>query len=107
MKSKLFYSILLIGIFIFSSCLKERHSVRLKNEYAYDVRNFTAGTANIGDVASGATSDYKSINTGNFTISGTTSNGQSVAGSGSISGKGTHKWTITLGANGTCSVKED
>lgn len=94
-------------IVFFTSCLKENHSVRLQNNYAYQVNNFVAGTASIGNVAAGSTSEYKSISTGNFNISGTTTNNQSISGSGSITGKGTHKWTITLSSAGQVTIKED
>jgi len=98
---------LLSLVFLFSSCLKEDHTIRLTNNYSQQINNVTIGTAALGNVASGATSAYKSINTGKFSISGTTTGGQSLTGSGEISGKGKHKWTATVSSGGTLSIKED
>lgn len=94
-------------IFIFSSCLKENHSVRFKNDYSQAIHNVVAGNAQLGDVGAGGISGYKPINAGNFSISGTTTLGQLLSGSGSIKGKGTHKWTITLSSSGNISIALD
>ncbi len=104
---KVICSLLITSIIFLSSCLKENHSIRLKNNYPESINNVVAGTAKIGNVASGATSEYKPIDTGNFSISGTSSSGQTLSGSGSISGKGTHKWTMTLSSAGQISLVAD
>jgi len=70
MKTVIKSGLILSVIFLFTSCLKDNHSIRLKNNYNEQVDNVVIGTANIGTVAPGATSDYKSINTGNFSIRG-------------------------------------
>jgi len=98
---------LLSILFLLTSCLKDNHSIRLKNDYPSQINKVVIGNAQIGDVASGTTSDYQPINTGNFSISGTTNSGQSLSGSGSVSGKGRHKWTITVSGGGQISFTED
>ncbi len=67
----------------------------------------TAGNAKIGTVENGKVSNYYAINSGNFSISGMSSSGQNLSGSGSVSGRGTHKWTITLSSAGTLSISKD
>ncbi len=107
MKKVMKQLVILSFVFFFSSCLKEDHSIRLKNVYPEQLKEVQIGTAYLGDVATNATSDYKPINTGKFSISGTTSSGKSLSGSGTLSGKGKHKWTLTVSSSGVCSVAED
>lgn len=95
------------ALLVFNSCAKDNHEVRLKNQYFEQINNIKIGTADIGSVASGGTSAYKSINTGDFTISGTSSSGSTLSGSGTISGSGKHKWTVTISSSGSVSMKED
>ena len=102
-KSALIFSV----IFIFNSCVKEHHFIRFRNNYNEQFNNITIGTANIGSVAPGATSDYKSINSGNSSIYGSSASGKSLTGSGSISGQGTHSWTMTLDRFGKISCIEE
>jgi hypothetical protein len=107
MKSLIRYSLFLVLTFLLSACLKENHSVRFKNNFSEQINSVKIGTADIGNVASGATSDYKSIQSGNFTISGTSASGQPLNGTGTITGKGKHKWTVTLSNSGTIGIAED
>jgi hypothetical protein len=93
--------------FLFTACFKENHSVRLKNGYSSRINTITIGSAQIESVNPGETSGYKSINTGDFSISGTTSSGEQISGSGSISGKGKHKWTVTMNSSGSLNMTED
>lgn len=105
---KTFKTLLILAIvFLMASCLKENHSVRLKNDYYTQINNIRIGNADLGAVPPGQVSGYQSINTGNFTISGNTNNGQELSGSGSISGKGKHKWTVTVTSTGGVEFKED
>ena len=99
--------LVLSSLLVFASCSKDNHEVRLKNEFFEQINNIKIGTADIGNVASGGTSAYKSINTGDFTISGTSSSGGTLSGSGTISGGGKHKWTVTVNSSGGISMKED
>lgn len=94
-------------IFTLFSCLKEKHTIRFKNDYAVTIINAGAGSARFGSVSVNTSSDYQSINTGNFTIYGSTSTGQLITGSGNISGKGSHKWTLTIDAAGQVGISED
>lgn len=107
MKKTIQHFIFILVVFSFSSCVKENHSIRLKNEYREQLNNVQIGVANIGSVASGGTSEYKPINTGKFSINGTTSSGQKLSGSGTLKGKGKHNWTLTVSSSGVCTVKED
>lgn len=94
-------------ILLFTSCLKENHKIRFQNNFSQTINNIVAGSAHIGTVGAGSTSGYFSINTGNFSISGSTPAGQQLTGSGSITGKGTHKWTLVLSGSGTLSLSLD
>ena len=94
-------------VFTFFSCLKEDHKIRFKNNYSQVLYNVSAGSASFGTVVPGGVSGYQSVNAGNFTISGNTSTGQPLIGGGSVTGKGKHKWTLTLSAAGQVSIAED
>jgi hypothetical protein len=97
----------MILMLAFMSCMKEDHQVRLTNNFSRTINNVHIGTASLGSVGPGQTSGYQPIQTGNFSISGQTDNGQNLSGSGTISGKGKHKWTVTLSASGSVSMAED
>lgn len=90
-----------------SSCLIEKHTIRFKNDYTATIESLTVGYATFGNVSSGQTTAYKGIDTGNFTISGTASDGKKLNGQGTIRGRGKHRWTLTLSLAGTLSIKED
>ena len=90
------------------SCKKENHSVRVRNLYASDLANVHVGSINVGSVPSGTNSSYYSIAAGDFIITGASSNcGGNLNGSGSISGTGKHRWTITVNGSGNVSIRED
>lgn len=89
------------------SCKKENHSIRVRNLYTCDIVNVKVGTVEIGDVASGVNSSYYPIETGSFMLVGSPVCGGSLYGSGSISGAGRHRWTLTLNSLGTVSIQED
>jgi hypothetical protein len=91
---------------LFFSCQKMGSYMRVKNEYSQELYNVVVGSAQIGNVPSGGTSDYQLINTGSFSISGTTSTNQALSGSGSISA-GNHHWTITINSTGKVSIAAD
>jgi hypothetical protein len=55
----------------------------------------------------GQTTDYKSFSGRSFIISGQSDSGVPLNGTESVSGKGTHKWTITLNPDGTLGFAED
>jgi hypothetical protein len=94
-------------ILLFTACIKENHTVRFTNNYHLTINSVHIGTAFIGTVDPGQTSQYVKINAGNFQITGTSSNGGALMGSGTISGKGKHKWTVALNSAGTVSMMED
>lgn len=107
MKKIISWLFILTSLLFFSSCQKTTHYVRLYDGYSLEVFNVVAGNAQIGNVNAGATSDYQLIDSGNFSISGHTANGQQLTGSGYTKGSGTHYWTITLDASGKASIALD
>lgn len=96
----------LVLLFLFS-CSKGDYSLRFTNNYTETIYNAAAGSAFFGNVDPGKTSDYKILSTKSFLISGTSTTGKQVNGSEAVSGKGTHKWTITLTAKGEIVFTED
>ncbi|MDI1353482.1 MAG: hypothetical protein PSX36_01100 [bacterium] len=91
---------------LFISCKKNDYRVRFTNNYSLQVSNIFAGTAGLGTVSPGQSSEYVSIPAGDFSITGQTTTGY-LQGNGNISGKGTHKFTITLGADKKLLLTED
>jgi hypothetical protein len=59
-----------------------------------------------GSIAVGAVTDYKPVNEGSFGVSGSTVSGKPLSGSGSVSGSGTHKWTVTIHSSGLILVED-
>ncbi|HYC28327.1 MAG TPA: hypothetical protein VEB42_05910 [Chitinophagaceae bacterium] len=100
------FLLMLPAALLLASC-KEDHSVRFRNSFSQGLTNVSVGPAYFATVKAGQTTEYKAIETGNFEIKGKTDNGQVLSGSGSISGKGKHKWTVILSAAGTVSMSED
>lgn len=92
---------------LIASCKKENHSVRVRNLYPCDLANVKVGEASIGDISSGTNSSYYPIAAGDFTISGVSTCGATLQGSGSITGTGKHQWTITVNTSGTIAIRED
>jgi len=106
-KIRLFIPILLIGLLITGCELKPDHSIRVKNEYPETIDNLMVGTVSYGDVDSGTTTDYKPVDEGSHTLSGTTTSGLPLTGSASVTGRGSHKWTMTILSSGGLEIKED
>ena len=107
---KIFQKILklLVITILLSNCTKSpNHSLRVNNSYHEDMSIVKVNSTSYGSVAIGATTDYKPIDEGNFTLSGSSINGLTLSGSGKISGKGTHKWTLTITSSGGVSIVED
>ena len=98
----------IIFIAIFNSCLKApNHSMRIKNLYSVAMKDVNINSTSYGSILSGATTDYKPIDEGNFTVSGSTVNGQILTGSGTVSGNGTHKWTTVINSSGSLTLTSD
>jgi hypothetical protein len=102
-------TILLVALLtlLLTSCMKEDHQVRFRNNYPLAIHNVRIGQATFGTVNANSASGYKAIHTGDFSISGVADNGAPLTGSGTLSGKGKHKWTVTLNSAGSISMKED
>ena len=99
--------VLVITSFLFTSCLKTEHTVRVKNSYIEAFTDVSVRGTSYGRIESGSTTSYKPIDEGSFTISGSTVSGQQLSGSGSVTGKGIHKWTLTITTGGGVSLVED
>jgi PBP1b-binding outer membrane lipoprotein LpoB len=100
-------TILAIGLTLSSCSLEPDFSIRVKNEYAVTVNNLMIGSVSFGSVNSGSTTAYKPVDEGTHDISGTTSSSGVLTGTVSLTGKGTHKWTITILASGGVEIEED
>ncbi len=103
---KFFLGLLVVALLL-TSCSKANHSIRIKNSYSSAFSNVSVGGTSYGSISVGGTTSYKPIDEGNFSLSGTTVGGQPLTGSGSVSGKGTHKWTLTITSGGSVSFAED
>jgi len=107
MKKILFVSLAFALIaFMFSSCSAD-HSIRIKNSFSEAMSEVKINSTSYGSIAIGKTTGYKPVDEGSFTMSGSTTSGKPLTGSGSVKGNGTHKWTITITASGSCSIAED
>ncbi len=84
----------------FTACLKPKHSVRVTNNYATALK-IAIGPNDYGTVAPNSSTEYKSIPEGNHAING------DVSGSLSVTGKGKHKWTVTISNSGGVTIAED
>jgi|SRR5688500_5675754 hypothetical protein len=103
---KLLSILLLASAIIFTSC-KEKHTIRFTNNYNESINNARAGNAFFGTVNAGSTSAYHAIDAGNFDITGTSASGQVLKGTGTVSGKGKHEWTLILSSAGQLSIKNE
>ena len=95
-------SILLAFTFIIAltSCLKTQHSVRINNQFNRAL-TVTVGSDDFGLVSPGLTTSYQNIPEGSSSLGG------DLTGSVSVSGKGTHKWTLTITSSGGFKIVED
>ncbi len=101
--------VLVLGILL-NACSKSTdpdHSIRIKNEYAETINNLKVGPANYGNVISGSLTGYIHVNEGANIVSGSTSLGVVISGTVSVSGKGTHRWTLTIQSTGNVVINED
>jgi hypothetical protein len=93
---------------LLAGCLKDpNHSIRIKNSYSVAMSDVKINSTSYGRVEAGATTDYKHVDEGNFTLSGSSINGQALTGTGSVTGKGTHKWTLSIHNDGSIGIAED
>lgn len=99
---------LIVSSTLFLSCSKDPdHSIRIKNSFPVSMSEVKINSTSYGRVATGSTSGYKPVDEGSFTISGSTETGLPLSGSGSVKGKGTHKWTVLISSAGSISISED
>lgn len=104
---KIFIAIVAISL-LFSGCsLDPDHSIRVKNEYSETILDVKIGSVSYGDVGSAETTSYKPVDEGTHTLAGTTTSGGELVGSVSLTGNGTHKWTLTITSAGGVEIEED
>ncbi len=102
------FLVIAVSITLFTSCLsKPDHSIRIKNSYIQAMSDVKINNTSYGPIEIGATTDYKPVDDGDFTVTGTTVGGNPLNGTGSVTGKGKHKWTMTIGSNGKLDIEED
>jgi hypothetical protein len=107
---KIIVSLCILGAFILTQCSADPdHSIRVRNSYSETFTDVKINSTSLGSLEAGANSKYKSVDEGDFTISVTTAGGLIYSNGGSVSGKGKHKWTITITsfASAGISMKED
>ena len=100
MKKSFCHLLLFLLFFSFSSCLKPKHSIRVNNQNSRTL-NVLIESNNYGLVSPGKTTSYQNI------PEGTSQLGGDLKGSVNVSGKGTHKWTLTITASGSFAIAED
>ena len=98
--------LIVIGM-LFIGCAKDPdHNLRVKNSDTVSITDLKIGSVVYGDVKGGSTTSYKSIPEGTHNISGyigfTT-----LSGSFSVTGNGTHNWTLTINSYGSVDLVED
>jgi hypothetical protein len=101
------FLLLLFPVLVFCSCIKEKHSIRFKNEYSAEINNIMAGNTNIGTVGIGKVSEYIAIDPGDFKVTGITTASEPIEGEGKVSGKGKHQWTILCSYSKVITVVKD
>ena len=99
--------ILFTGILLSGCDLDPNHSVRINNQYPEDIYNMQIGEVSYGHVVSGDLTGYKPMEEGTHALSGTTASSMTITGTVSISGKGTHKWTMKITSSGGFEIRED
>jgi hypothetical protein len=107
MKRSISFLLVFSFVLFLSSCSKDDYSIRFKNNFTETINDVAAGSTYIGTVAPGQTSAYQPFTAHSFIISGTSVTGRTLSGTEAVSGKGTHKWTITLNSAGVVSMAED
>lgn len=99
---------ILVAAIVFSACKKDPdHYIRINNQYPETIDNVIVGTAAFGSIQSGTLTVYKHINEGTSTLSGTSTSGAKLSGVVSISGNGTHRWTLGITSSGAVTIAED
>ncbi|MFW5877651.1 MAG: hypothetical protein ACOCUP_00920 [bacterium] len=104
---RLFFGVIAL-ILVMSSCEKEAdHSIRIKNEIPETITGITIGSVSYGDVPTGSLTEYKPVEEGEHTLSGSSDSGGTLSGTVTVEGKGTHKWTLVITSSGDLEIHED
>jgi len=99
---------ILLAIMLLTNCKKApNHSIRVKNSYFESMTDVKVNSTDYGSIAVGVVTEYKPVNAGSFSMSGSSASGLPLTGSGSVTGNGTHKWTATIAYSGALSLAED
>ena len=97
---------LAIGM-LFVGCAKDPdNNLRIINTDSQSINNLSIGSVSFGDVNPNSTTSYKHIDEGTHNISGMAGT-SSLTGTCTISGNGTHNWTLTLNSSGKVDFTED
>jgi len=83
-----------------TSCLKTQHGVRINNQNIRAL-NVVVGSVDFGKVFTGVTTNYQNIPEGSSPLGG------DLTGSINVTGKGIHKWTLTITSSGGSNIVED
>jgi len=99
---------LFVLILVFNGCeVSPNHSVRVKNSYSETIYNMKVGSVGYDSVSTGEVTIYKPVAEGSHTLSGNTKTGSNLNGSISVTGNGTHKWTLEILPTGNLAIQED
>lgn len=96
----------LAGI-VLTSCVKEEHTMRLVNNYGVKFTSVVIGSEQVGVIENNQSSDYVPVKVGTTVVSGIAFPATQLSASVSIKGKGKHKWSVTVGSNGSINLLED
>ena len=95
-------------IILFTSCLKKpNHTIRIQNHYIVAISDIKINTTSYGRIEKDGITKYIHVEEGDFLIKGTMDNGSPLLGRGYVTGKGDHKWTLTLCHNGKLTFSDD
>ncbi len=104
MKKLILFLFAITTVLAFTSCLKPKHEIRVKNTYSdsrYPSLRVIIGPNDYGSVPRNTTTSYQSIPEGSHTLGG------DLFGTVSVTGRGSHKWTLTITPAGGFSILED
>ena len=105
-KMKKLILLVVIGM-LFIGCAKDPdHYLRVTNSDSLPINDLKIGALNYGDISGGSTTSYKYITEGTHDISGSIGF-TTLGGSFSVTGNGTHNWTLTLNSSGSIGLVED
>lgn len=101
---KLCYFILMLSVFVMSSCTKTSFELRVKNNLTEKIKYIEIGQAYFSSIYTGSTSSYESISEGTHQANGETESGMIIEGSVSLTATsdyaGKHSFTLAISSSG-------